>query len=407
MAETSLRRGLIWQNLALQSSPGAGQTSTINPGTLYILQAKRGKQERNSPVNKSLANYLNQARDRQLQELLEWLRIPSISALPEHKADVRRAGEWAAAALGRAGLEHVQLIESDIHPLVYGDWLHAGAEQPTVLIYGHFDVQPVDPLDLWTTPPFEPTVRGENLYARGAADDKGQTFIHVKAVEALLQTVGKLPVNVKFILEGEEEFGGATINRYVPTHAEQLAAEVVLISDTHMLSPTQPSILYGLRGMWAGELTVRGAAHDLHSGSYGGAIHNANQALAELLAALHGPDGRVTVPGFYDQVRPLAAAERVALARVPYGEQEILSDSGAPAVWGEAEYNVTRAHRGATDAGDQRDVGRVHRRRLQDRDPRRSPGQTQLPAGPDQDPAQIGAALAALSAATCAAHGDG
>ncbi len=326
---------------------------------------------------------------------MEWLRIPSISALPAHKADVRRAGEWAAAALQRAGLEHVALIESDVHPLVYADWLHAGAEQPTVLIYGHFDVQPVDPLALWDTPPFEPTVLGENLYARGAADDKGQSYIHVKAIEALLQTVGQLPVNVKFIFEGEEEYGGATINQYVSAHAEKLAADAVLISDSHMLSPTQPSILYGLRGMWSGELTVRGAAHDLHSGSYGGAIHNANQALAELLAALHAPDGRVAVPGFYDLVRPLAAEERAALARVPYGEEEILRDSGAPATWGEVEYSVTERigarptleingmWGGFTGDGFKTVIPAEARAKLSCR------------LVPDQDPAQIGAALAA------------
>jgi acetylornithine deacetylase/succinyl-diaminopimelate desuccinylase-like protein len=224
--------------------------------------------------------------------------------------------------------------------MVYADWLHAGDSKPTVLIYGHFDVQPVDPLDLWHTPPFEPTVRGENLFARGACDDKGQTFIHVKAVEALLQTTGKLPVNVKFLVEGEEESGSGAIKNYVPKHGDQLAADAVLISDTHILAPDRPAILYGLRGMWRAQITVTGSSQDLHSGSYGGAIHNANQALAEILAALHDPQGRVTVPGFYDDVRILSADERATLARVPYGDKEILADSGAPAVYGEAEYTV-------------------------------------------------------------------
>lgn len=289
----------------------------------------------------SLETYLVDQRAAQLQELIDWLRIPSISASPEHAGDVRHAAEWLVAAMQRAGLEHVELIESDVYPLVYADWLHAGPDQPTVLIYGHFDVQPVDPIGKWQSPPFEPTVRGDSLYARGASDDKGQTFIHVKAVEALLKTSGALPVNVKFIIEGEEEFGGTTINNYVPSHAKELAADVILISDTHMLSPEQPSILYGLRGMVAAELTVTTAGRDLHSGSYGGAIHNANQALAELLAALHDRDGRVTVPGFYADVRPLDAAERAALARVPYGSDEILADSGAFDVWGDPEYTVT------------------------------------------------------------------
>jgi acetylornithine deacetylase/succinyl-diaminopimelate desuccinylase-like protein len=183
-------------------------------------------------------------------------------------------------------------------------------------------------------------VRGEDLYARGASDDKGQTFIHVKAVEALLATNGRLPVNVRFLVEGEEESGSVAISQYVPQHGAALAADAVLISDTHIIAPDKPAILYGLRGMWRAEITVTTAEHDLHSGSYGGAIHNANQALAEILAALHDAQGRVTVPGFYDDVRALSPGERASLARVPYGEQEILADSGAPAVYGEPEYSV-------------------------------------------------------------------
>ena len=288
-----------------------------------------------------LDTYLRQAEARQLAELQAWLQIPSISTLSAHKPDVQRAATWLAENMRAAGLENVTVIETDTLPMVYADWLHAGRDKPTVLIYGHFDVQPVDPLHLWETPPFEPTVRGNNLFARGASDDKGQTFLHVKAVEALLQTDGSLPVNVKFIVEGEEESGSAAINEYVPQHTEQLAADAVLISDTHIISPTQPAILYGLRGMWRAEITVTGAQHDLHSGSYGGAIHNANQALAEILAALHDADGRITVPGFYDDVRELSADERATLARVPYGDAEILADSGAPATYGEPEFSVT------------------------------------------------------------------
>jgi acetylornithine deacetylase/succinyl-diaminopimelate desuccinylase-like protein len=287
-----------------------------------------------------LDTYLQDARPRQLAELQEWLRIPSISTLSAHKQDVHRAAEWLVENMRQAGLEHITLIESETQPMVYADWLHAGSDKPTVLIYGHFDVQPVDPLKLWNTPPFEPTLRGDDLYARGASDDKGQTFIHIKAVEALLKTTGKLPVNVKFIIEGEEESGSGAINDYVTQHGDKLTADAVLISDTHILSPHQPAILYGLRGMWRAEITVTGASHDLHSGSYGGAIHNANQALAEILAALHDEQGRVTVPGFYDDVRVLSADERATLARVPYGDKEILADSGAPAVYGEPEYTV-------------------------------------------------------------------
>ncbi|MFO7634080.1 MAG: M20/M25/M40 family metallo-hydrolase [Caldilinea sp.] len=179
-------------------------------------------------TDSATTSFLTAARATQLARLVEWLRIPSISALPAHKEDVRAAAAWLAAELTRIGLEHVTVIDSPIHPLVYADWLHAGPDRPTVLIYGHFDVQPVDPLDKWTTPPFEPTVRGDDLFARGAADDKGQTYIHVAALEALLATTGRLPVNVKFIAEGEEEFGGATINVYVPAHADRLAADVCL-----------------------------------------------------------------------------------------------------------------------------------------------------------------------------------
>jgi acetylornithine deacetylase/succinyl-diaminopimelate desuccinylase-like protein len=292
-------------------------------------------------MSNQIADYLQAARARQLQELTEWLRIPSISALPAHKQDVRRAADWLAEQLRASGLHNVRVIESEIHPLVYADWLEAGPEVPTVLCYGHFDVQPVDPVEKWTTPPFEPTLRGDDLYARGASDDKGQTFIHVKAIEALLATYGRLPVNVKLLIEGEEEFGGQTIERYVKSHPAELACDAVLISDTHILSPSQPSIIYGLRGMWAAEITVTTARRDLHSGSFGGAVHNANQALAELLAVLHDGEGRVAVPGFYDQVRVLSEEERAALARVPYGETELLAETGATAVWGEKGYSVT------------------------------------------------------------------
>jgi acetylornithine deacetylase/succinyl-diaminopimelate desuccinylase-like protein len=288
----------------------------------------------------NLDTYLQQAKARHLTELQDWLRIPSISTLSAHKGDVRRAADWLADMMRQGGLENVRVIDTDTQPMVYGDWLHAGSDKPTVLIYGHFDVQPVDPLNLWHTLPFEPTVRGDNLFARGASDDKGQTFIHVKAVEALLKTSGKLPVNVKFLVEGEEESGSLAINKYVPAHGDELTADTILISDTHIIAPDLPAILYGLRGMWRAEITVTGAAQDLHSGAYGGAIHNANQALAEILAALHDPQGRVTVPGFYDDVRVLSDEERATLARVPYGNKEILADSGAPTVYGEPEYSV-------------------------------------------------------------------
>lgn len=292
-------------------------------------------------MNRSeLDSYLQDVRARQLAELCEWLRIPSISTLPQHRADVEQAAGWLAQKMTASGLENVEIIKTSGHPLVYGDWLHA-AGAPTILMYGHYDVQPIDPLALWTSPPFAPTVRGDDLFARGASDDKGQTFVHIAALEALLATRGTLPVNVKFVVEGEEEDGSQALMAYVPMATEKLAADVCLISDTHMLAPDQPLLIYGLRGMWAGDVTVRGPARDLHSGMYGGAVHNPNQALCELLAQLHDETGRVTVPGFYDDVQPLDDQERAALAQVPYGEEELLAESGVPRAWGEPAFTVT------------------------------------------------------------------
>ncbi|MEM7333486.1 MAG: dipeptidase [Chloroflexota bacterium] len=292
-------------------------------------------------MNPQLKDYLAAENGRFLEELIDWLKIPSISTKPEHDDDIARAANWLIQHLNNIGLENVELIESEgRHPLIYADWLHAGDDKPTVLIYGHYDVQPVDPLDLWETPPFEPSIRGDNLYARGASDDKGQTFIHVKAIEALLKTEGKLPVNVKLLIEGEEESGGQAIEAYIPAHQEKLKADVCVISDTGILSPEQPVITYGLRGGWSFEMTVTGPSSDLHSGMYGGAVHNANQALAEILAALHDENGRVTVPGFYDNVANLSDLERDTLARVPYGEKELLDNSGVPQPWGEPDFTI-------------------------------------------------------------------
>ena len=294
-----------------------------------------------SLFDSNLDTYLQDAQTRQLDELSGWLRIPSISTLSQHKEDVAQAASWLAQKMTGIGLENVELIQTGGHPIVYGDWLNAGADAPTILIYGHYDVQPVDPLELWISPPFEPTVRGNDLFARGASDDKGQLFAHIAAVEALLATSASLPVNVKFVVEGEEEVGSQALMAYVPTATGKLAADVCLISDTHILSPEQPLIIYGLRGMWAGEITVRGPSQDLHSGIFGGAIHNPNQALCELLARLHDEKGRVTVPGFYDDVQDLTEQERAALAQAPYDEEKLLQESGAPAAWGEQGFTVT------------------------------------------------------------------
>ena len=295
----------------------------------------------NPAFDPELDAYLQSAQRGQLEELCDWLRIPSISTLPQHKEDVERAADWLAQKMKSAGLQNVETVPTDGHPIVYGDWLNAGKGAPTVLIYGHYDVQPVDPLELWSSPPFEPSVRGDDLFARGASDDKGQLFAHVAAVEAVLATSGALPVNVKFLVEGEEEVGSQALTEYLPSETERLAADVCLISDTHILSPELPLIIYGLRGIWAGEISVRGPAHDLHSGMFGGAVHNPNQALSTLLAALHDRSGRVAVPGFYDDVQALTPSERTALAQVPYGDAELLQETGAPAAWGEEGYTVT------------------------------------------------------------------
>ena len=277
-----------------------------------------------------------------LAQLQDFLRIPSVSTQPDHAPDVAKAAEWLAAEMRRIGLENVEVIASAVgkHPLVYADWLHAGADAPTVLIYGHFDVQPVDPIELWETPPFEPTVRGERIYARGACDDKGQAYIHVKAAEAYLQTSGRLPVNVKFLYEGEEESGGESLADYLPKHKEKLAADIALISDTGILSPDQPSITYGLRGIHYDMLDLIGPDHDLHSGGAGGAINNPLNALCHIVAKLKDEDGRILIPGFYDDVLELSAEEREMLNKLPIDPEAWRAETGAPALWGEPEYTL-------------------------------------------------------------------
>ncbi len=283
--------------------------------------------------------YADEHRQQFLDELIELLKIPSVSTLSAHEADVRRAAEWLVAHMQQIGLQ-ARLYEIAGHPVVYGEWLNAGPDAPTVLVYGHYDVQPPDPIEKWQSPPFEPTVRDGKIYARGAADDKGQFFTHLKAVEAILRTEGRLPVNIKFIIEGEEESGSANLERFVQEHQDLLAADVVVISDTHSRSLEQPTIVYALRGMIYMELEVHGPEHDLHSGTYGGIVHNPAQALCEIIARLHDSDGRVTVPGFYDKVRPLSADERDALAEVPYTEADLIRETGAPAAWGEKGYTL-------------------------------------------------------------------
>jgi len=256
-----------------------------------------------------------------LEELKSLLRIPSVSTLPEHKGDVRRAADSLAAELKHIGLENVRVIETAGHPLVYGDWLHA-AGKPTCLAYGHYDVQPPDPLDEWLTPPFEPTERDGNLYARGAVDDKGQMFIHIKALESLFNASGgALPINVRVIIEGEEEVGGEGIARFVREHPEQLKADFALVSDTEMFAPGLPTLCIGLRGMIYTEIEAQGAKVDLHSGIYGGAAPNPFVALALVIAALKDAEGHILVPGFYDKVEAPSADELKAWKSLPFDEE--------------------------------------------------------------------------------------
>ncbi len=272
-----------------------------------------------------------------LEGLKTFLRIPSISTLSEHKLDIIRAAEFARDELAAAGMTAAELIEGPGNPLVYAEWLGAPGK-PTVLFYGHYDVQPPDPLDEWHSPPFEPTVRGSDLFARGAADDKGQVYIQIKAVEGLLKTTGKLPVNVKFLLEGEEETGGEHIEEYVKSRPPRLKADAAVVCDTEMFAPELPTICVGLRGIVYGELSVEGANHDLHSGIYGGAAPNPIQAIAEILCALKDRNGHILIPGFYDRVVPPSAKEREAWGRLPFNEKEYTeNEMGARELVGEPE----------------------------------------------------------------------
>jgi acetylornithine deacetylase/succinyl-diaminopimelate desuccinylase-like protein len=283
--------------------------------------------------------YVEQHRARFLDQLFELLRIPSISSSPEHRGDVRRCADWLADHLSAIGLEHAEVLPTEGHPVVYADWLHAPG-RPTVLIYNHYDVQPVDPLEEWQTPPFEPTIRDGRLYARGSADDKGQLLIHVKALEALLATEGRLPVNVKLLYEGEEEIGSEHLELFLAAERKRLTADVVLVSDTSMFDRGLPSICYGLRGLTYFQVDLQGPASDLHSGSYGGAVANPAEMLARLIAQLKDDQGRITVPGFYDDVRPLGEQERAEIARLPFDEARYQRELGVEALWGEAGFSV-------------------------------------------------------------------
>jgi acetylornithine deacetylase/succinyl-diaminopimelate desuccinylase-like protein len=284
-------------------------------------------------------DFINVHRDRYLDELKALLAIPSISALPQHAADVKRCADWCGGEMRRIGLQNVRLIDTPGNPVVYGDWLGAPGA-PTVLFYGHYDVQPVDPLELWESPPFEATIRDGEIYARGSADDKGQVLMHFKAVEAHLKQNGRLPVNIKFILEGEEEVGSANLDDFVRAHKRELGADVVVISDSPMFDRGIPSICYGLRGLVYFQIDLRGSSTDLHSGSFGGAVANPAFVLAQILAQMKDRGGRIKIPGFYDAVVPLRQEERDAWAKLPFNEKKYKKDFGIPRLFGESGYTT-------------------------------------------------------------------
>ncbi|MBV6397076.1 MAG: Succinyl-diaminopimelate desuccinylase [Anaerolineales bacterium] len=281
--------------------------------------------------------FARQNRERFLDELKTFVSMPSVSTSDEHKADVARTAEWVAEQLRSLGMSRVAVMPTGGHPAVYGEWLGAGKKAPTVLIYGHYDVQPVDPLDLWKSDPFEGVLRGEYFFGRGVSDMKGQVLASMKAVESAM-SAGKLPVNVKWLIEGEEEVGSKNLGPFIQKHSDLLKADVCLNPDAGMMSADLPTITYGLRGLCYLELRVYGPAKDLHSGLYGGTIHNPAQALTELVAGMHDKNGRITLPGFYDKVRKLTKQERAAFASLPVKDRELLKQTGVKALWGEPAF---------------------------------------------------------------------
>jgi acetylornithine deacetylase/succinyl-diaminopimelate desuccinylase-like protein len=287
----------------------------------------------------NLADFIDARREQHLTELCEFLRIPSVSAKSEHKPDVERAARWVADNLQAAGFKSVEIIPTNLHPLVYAESLEAPGK-PTILFYGHYDVQPAEPLNLWTTPAFEPAVRNGNLFARGTADDKGQVHIHLKALQCIQALQGKLGINVKVLIEGEEEVGSVSLWDYVQKNREKLKADALVVSDTSMLAKGVPSITYGLRGLNYYQIELTGPARDLHSGVYGGAVPNPLTILAELFAKLHDKNFRVAIPGFYDGVGKLAAAERKALNSLPWKKKDFERAVGAPSYDGEKGFSI-------------------------------------------------------------------
>lgn len=289
-----------------------------------------------SDVQKAL-EYARGNRERFLSELKEFLAIPSISTLDENKGDVRRAAEWTAAQLRSIGMKKVKIMPTGGHPVVYGEWMDAGKSAPTIMIYGHYDVQPVDPVELWKSDPFTAEVRGDYLFGRGSSDMKGQVVASLKAVEAILRT-GEAPVNIKWLVEGEEEIGSEHLGDFIKKNKKLLASDFCLNPDAGMIAPDKPTITTGLRGLAYFELRVYGPSKDLHSGLFGGTIHNPAQALIELVAGMHDKNGRITLPGFYDKVRKLSKKERADFKRLPVSSRDLMAMTGVPALWGEPQF---------------------------------------------------------------------
>jgi acetylornithine deacetylase/succinyl-diaminopimelate desuccinylase-like protein len=287
----------------------------------------------------SVLEYIRAHRQQSLEQLFQLLRIPSISTDPNHTLEVQRCAHTLAEHLHSIGMEHAEVLPTEGHPAVYADWLHASGA-PTVLVYGHYDVQPVDPIAQWDSPPFEPVVRHGAIYARGASDDKGQLFAHVKAIEAYFKEYGRLPINLKVLFEGEEEIGSAHFHRFLQQEADRVQADVILISDTSMYAAGAPTICYGTRGLAGAQITVRVSARDLHSGDFGGTVANPIQVLADILAALKDADGRVTIPGFYDNVVDLHEAERQQFAALNFDDNAFRDNIAAPALTGEAGFTT-------------------------------------------------------------------
>ena len=287
----------------------------------------------------NVLNYINSHRDTYVEELKQFLRIPSISTLAEKKPDMKTAAEFVAGKLRSAGMQNVKIIETKGHPLIYADWLNAPGK-PTVLIYGHYDVQPVDPINLWDSPPFEPTIKDGKIYARGATDDKGQMYIHIKTVEAFMKTRGSLPLNVKFIIEGEEEIGSGNLEEFVNKNQDLLKCNAVLISDTSLYGPGIPTITYGLRGLCYMEVEVTGPNKDLHSGTFGGAVDNPINVLAEMISNLKDKNGKIKIPGFYKDVVNLTKKERDNFKALPFSEKKYARELGVKELNGEKGYST-------------------------------------------------------------------